>query len=456
MYTYGASTARVWRSRSPRRSAPYKGPAPHCASPQRPRTAVVAEPPRARARARRTACACMQLASGPVLPRSGPGPRHPALTLQRGRCHPRTDGSRGAVAPLRRDAAHARSWAAGLRCEARRARRRRGRAWPEDEGLAAGLPEGEEWPVALADTSPSWGNDARRTLGVDYGLKKTGLAASAGFAPRPLGVVYEKGSFLLQKIHEVAEREVGRLPRGVLTDTLSGVCSAVCGSELPRRWDALGAEQDASDIVVGIPLLFGDTEGRQATIHRRFAEALALHLHRSSGEGRFRVYLYDERRTTRDARQSLEDSYVLLPAARARGLRHQLFTIWPVCRKANRRRQKRQLDAVAAAILLENYFATHAQQTGGCEALRRRGRSRVREAEARTFGVQPSRVKVPAPRLRHPGPATTRSTSWPSIIGAGAAAGGGGAHSKSSLRFPTGSSSGGARAVVVAMYHRAR
>ena len=128
--------------------------------------------------------------------------------------------------------------------------------------------------------------------------------------------------------------------------------------------------QGVEDIVVGMPLLFQWLEGKQATTNRRFAEALAAYLHALTSPGKsFRVLLFDERRTTREARQSLEDSYVHIERSLHKG--PCLDTIvkgivdWTMtCRHASRRRQKRQLDAVAAAILLENYFNTRAFETG--------------------------------------------------------------------------------------------
>lgn len=45
----------------------------------------------------------------------------------------------------------------------------------------------------------------RKTLCVDYGLRRVGVAASVGFAPRPLGRIHNDGN-LERVANEIAER----------------------------------------------------------------------------------------------------------------------------------------------------------------------------------------------------------------------------------------------------------
>lgn len=94
---------------------------------------------------------------------------------------------------------------------------------------------------------------------------------------------------------------------------------------------ALVAEYGAERVVVGRPLTPRGREGRQARRVAGYARALAEALP-------VPVELWDERYTTVAAEEILRET-----------------------RKPSARREKRDLDAVAAAVLLQDYLSAHAR-----------------------------------------------------------------------------------------------
>ena len=110
------------------------------------------------------------------------------------------------------------------------------------------------------------GGVGTRTLGVDFGLRRTGLALSSGFAPLPLRVVPCEG-----------DSADGR------ADTAREVARAAAG-------------EGAAQIVLGMPLNSTGGEGEQATVTREFARVLA------AAAAPLPVFLWDERFSTFEAR----------------------------------------------------------------------------------------------------------------------------------------------------------
>jgi putative Holliday junction resolvase len=92
---------------------------------------------------------------------------------------------------------------------------------------------------------------------------------------------------------------------------------------------ALVAEHDVGLVVVGQPLSLDGTEGPQARRVARYAEALAAHL-------TVRVISWDERFTTVEAEKVLRQGRKEKDRRRAR--------------------TKGELDAVAAAVILQGYL----------------------------------------------------------------------------------------------------
>lgn len=134
-----------------------------------------------------------------------------------------------------------------------------------------------------------------KSVGVDYGLVRTGLAVTVGYEPRPLAIVSNlNNTQLCQHIVQLTERE------------------------------------KAHQIIVGLPFHKNGTEAEQTVITREFASQLKCSVYAHFGP-RMPVYLWDERYSSKEA------------AARIRALnpRANLY---------------KELDADAACIILEYFY----------------------------------------------------------------------------------------------------
>ena len=149
-------------------------------------------------------------------------------------------------------------------------------------------------PRCAAAGAPIPGGRGTRTLGVDFGLRRTGLAISSGYAPLPLGIL-------------PSNRSVADFPR--LADAVA------------RHARGEGAAQ----IVLGMPYNSSGGEGEQASITREFAVALA------DAAAPLPVFLWDERFSSASASMRMNAGAGAAPGA--------------------------AVDAVAAAVILEDYFA---------------------------------------------------------------------------------------------------
>lgn len=119
-----------------------------------------------------------------------------------------------------------------------------------------------------------------------------------------------------------------------LTGTSTPLATLSCRNETPD-WDAITRlieEWRPAALVVGVPLNMDGTEQAMTQAARRFARRL---------EGRYRlpVHLADERLT------SVEAGRLLREAATDSGTR--------------RSRRRRELDEVAAHLILQTYFSQH-------------------------------------------------------------------------------------------------
>ena len=133
-----------------------------------------------------------------------------------------------------------------------------------------------------------------RTIGVDFGLRRCGVAISSGFAPLPLSVLPCNG------------------------DSEAGF------EEVAHAVAKVAAGEGATQVVLGMPYNSSGGEGEQANITRVFASKLADAVHPRP------VFLWDERFSSAEASSRMN---------RGRG--------------ASR---GERLDAVAAAIILEDFF----------------------------------------------------------------------------------------------------
>ena len=152
--------------------------------------------------------------------------------------------------------------------------------------------------MALAATPPQSGGVGTRTLGVDFGLRRVGLALSGGFAPLPLNVLPCDDDDAANDFQDIA-----------------------------RRSARIAVGEGASQIVVGMPLNAAGEEGEQANVTRIFASTLAF------AAAPLPVFLWDERFSTAEAR-----------------LRMTAYSS-----------TAGDLDAVAATVILENFFAAPAE-----------------------------------------------------------------------------------------------
>lgn len=114
------------------------------------------------------------------------------------------------------------------------------------------------------------------TLAIDYGGRRVGVAASAGFLARPLEVV----------------------PHGQVESLIT-------------RLLALAKQEGATQLLVGWPLNMDGSEGEQALKTRAFAERLAA-------ATALPVFLWDERRSSSDAQAQLIASGAGRKARRAK------------------------------------------------------------------------------------------------------------------------------------------
>lgn len=134
-----------------------------------------------------------------------------------------------------------------------------------------------------------------KSIGVDYGLARTGIAVTVGYNPKPLGIISEPNVTLV--VNEVVH---------------------YCRSER------------ANQVVVGLPLHKNGTEAEQSNITRIFAMELARQSLQRLGP-QVRIFLMDERYSSKEA------------AARAHSQDPNRYLYGT-------------LDAEAACIILENYY----------------------------------------------------------------------------------------------------
>lgn len=136
----------------------------------------------------------------------------------------------------------------------------------------------------------------RRLLGLDYGSKTVGAAATDA-----LGLT-------VQPVETIVRKEEKKLRR-----TLA-------------RIETLCREMEISAVVVGLPLNMDDTEGERAQLARQFGEAVA----RRTG---LPVYYEDERLTTLEADGILEETGFA------------------------RKDRKEVIDQLAAVLILESFIS---------------------------------------------------------------------------------------------------
>jgi putative Holliday junction resolvase len=135
-----------------------------------------------------------------------------------------------------------------------------------------------------------------KSLGVDYGLVRTGLGVTIGYEPTPIGIV-----------------------------------SDLNNTQLSQHIIKLADIEKADQIIVGLPFHLNGTEAEQTIITREFASRLNCAVYAHFGPGKMPVYMWDERYTSKEA------------AARIRAVNPGADLY-------------KELDADAACIILEYYY----------------------------------------------------------------------------------------------------
>eukprot|EP00898_Chlorokybus_atmophyticus_P002282 jgi/Chlat1/3054/Chrsp208S03299 len=158
---------------------------------------------------------------------------------------------------------------------------------------------------------------SRMTLGVDYGKRRTGVAVSCGFAPRPVEVVELIGKPLIDKVLDFAEQENAR-------DILVG-CPLSTQTKQASMYRTTGIKSNNTSKPSSMSRV--NPQAKESIL---FAKRLCNAAAKRGVD--VRVMLYDESFTSKDA------------------LEHMIEF------GSNRRSRREQLDAVAAAVLLRNYF----------------------------------------------------------------------------------------------------
>lgn len=170
-----------------------------------------------------------------------------------------------------------------------------------DQGTTINRKEVSLIDVAASITKDSFRLLGIKSLGVDYGLVRTGLAVTVGFEPKPIAILSDLNN------------------------------TQVCGKvvEYARL-------EQVQRIIVGLPLHKNGTFAEQTNLTLTFGFELMEHALRSLGPD-VPVYFFDERYTSKEA------------AARAR-------TRNPRSLSSSSADLYGTLDADAACIILENYY----------------------------------------------------------------------------------------------------
>ena len=165
-----------------------------------------------------------------------------------------------------------------------------------------------------------------RSIGVDYGLSRTGIAiTTGGYNPRPLAIL--SSSSLSNNIDGLRSS----LNNNNNTNTTQLV---VLSTQIVHY---LISEQ-ATNIVLGLPLHKDGSPSEQSSITRQFAQVLLQTVYQHCGP-RASITLWDERYTSKEARSRIQAE------ALARNVRIPSAS-----------ELQESLDADAACIILEDYY----------------------------------------------------------------------------------------------------
>ena len=174
----------------------------------------------------------------------------------------------------------------------------------DDETISAEANPDSSLESALAShakqSSPLLG---AKSIGIDYGGVRTGLAATIGYDFRPLRIVSDLNN----------------------TDLCAEVVATV-------------RSENAERVVVGLPLYKNGTESERSNITRCFAEELSAAVLSNFGPDFGGVYLWDERYTSKEAKARI------MSTAKGRGNVRSADDL------------DGTIDADAACLILEHYY----------------------------------------------------------------------------------------------------
>jgi putative transcription antitermination factor YqgF len=208
---------------------------------------------------------------------------------------------------------------------------------------------------AIEDAAASFTQEACpllgvKSVGVDYGLVRTGVAVTVGYNPKPLDILVwdppkrdnDKDEDDDREDDEDDVEDYRRFPRygnnrrrrgkkfNNTPDTLPGNTT-----QIALQVVEIAQRELADQIIVGLPLHKNGTEAEQSNHTRVFAAELSEHVLKSMGPN-VPVYLWDERYSSKEA------------AARAHSKDPNRFLYGT-------------LDAEAACIILEHYYSASGQ-----------------------------------------------------------------------------------------------
>ena len=160
--------------------------------------------------------------------------------------------------------------------------------------------------AAAASTQQSCTLLGIKSIGVDYGLVRTGVARTVGYEPQAIATIVTCNQNATQVAHEVVK---------------------------------YGASEQAKQIIVGLPLYKNGTEAPQSSLTRDFALQLACVVMARLGPD-VPVFLWDERYTSKEAAARMRAASTrTTPNSTPGRFLHKL------------------LDADAACIILEHYYS---------------------------------------------------------------------------------------------------
>ena len=170
-----------------------------------------------------------------------------------------------------------------------------------------------------------------KSVGVDYGLVRTGVAVTIGYNPEALDVIVTDHPLLREDEAEgMLEEDIEKEEERRLE---------IQRAKVTERVIELASRENADRIVVGLPLHKNGTEAPQSMLARKFAhDHLAIAALRNLGPS-VSVFMCDERYTSKEAAARMRTS-----SQSSRSNNEDLYGL---------------LDAESAKIILEQYYNDH-------------------------------------------------------------------------------------------------